>query len=93
MLYTGPVTISGDKEAKRRLSRDLIHSKTVNDREVKDIDMRFIVYGKVYDPFWTEVKNGARRLFAKPRFAFQHHDHRFVMLRGNRCRLTSVIQI
>ena len=63
MLYKGPVTISDADEANRRLSRNLMDGKTINDREAKDIDVRFIVHGKVSDPFWTEVKNGARRAF------------------------------
>ena len=63
MLCEGPVTISDGEEAKRRLSRNLMEGKTVNDREPKDIDVRFIIHGKVSDPFWTEVKNGVRRAF------------------------------
>ena len=36
--------------------------KTIDDREAKDIDVRFIIDGKVSDPFWTKVKNGSNNL-------------------------------
>ena len=62
MLYKGPVIISDADEANRRLRGDLMGGKTIDNREAKDIDVRFIVHGKVSDPFWTEVKNGSNNL-------------------------------
>lgn len=76
VTLTGPVAIDTPEEALRRLKRNFMEDKTIDDKRAEDLDIRFIVHGKVSDPFWNEVKSGiriaSRELGAK--IDFRHPD-------------------
>eukprot|EP00210_Caulerpa_lentillifera_P004606 g4392.t1 len=59
-VLTGPRMIDSSELAERLLSRDIMNNKTIGNLRAGNLTVRFIVHGKLSDPFWRAVRNGAR---------------------------------